>query len=143
MLDDDVSSAAQSPDPQSGPDAPVDEADGDEQSVGSLTDDLTALIDDGKTYVEAEFAYQKTRLSFVANRGKSGFGFVLAALGLLHLAFIGLTVGAIISLIPIAGPVGATMLVVGLLLLGTAILLFKARDKFTSLADAFKDDRNG
>lgn len=110
-----------------------------ETSGGSLADDVSALIDDGKTYVEAEIAFQKTRLSFVANRSKSGIVFVLAALGLLHLALIGLTVGAIISLIPVTGPLGATLLVVGALLIGTAILLFCAKGKFASLSAAFKD----
>ncbi|MCH2488193.1 MAG: hypothetical protein MK010_10690, partial [Erythrobacter sp.] len=36
----------------------------------SLTDDIFALFDDGKTYVEAEIAFQKSRSSFVANRAK-------------------------------------------------------------------------
>lgn len=112
----------------------------DDTAGGSLADDISALIDDGKTYVEAEIAYQKTRLSFVANRSKSGIVFVLAALGLLHLALIGLTVGAIISLIPAVGPLGATLLVVGILLIGTAILLFLAKGKFASLSAAFKDN---
>ena len=110
------------------------------QSGGSLVDDISALIDDGKTYVEAEIAFQKTRLSLVANRSKSGIGFVLAALGLLHLALIGLTVGAIISLIPKMGPFGATLLVVGILLIGTAILLVLAKGKLASLSAAFKDN---
>lgn len=111
----------------------------DNRAGGSLADDISALIDDGKTYVEAEIAYQKTRLSFVANRSKSGIVFVLAALGLLHLALIGLTVGAIISLIPAVGPLGATLLVVGVLLIAIAILLVLARGKFASLSAAFKD----
>lgn len=110
---------------------------------GSLADDISALIDDGKTYIEAEIAFQKTRLSFAANRSKSGIGFILGAVAFLHLALIGLVVGAIISLIPIAGPVGATLLVVGTLLIATAVSLWFAKGKFASLSDAFRTDDHG
>lgn len=117
--------------------------DGDSRQDGSLADDISALIDDSKTYIEAEIAFQKTRLSFAANRSKSGIGFILGALAFLHLALIALVVGAIISLIPIAGPVGATLLVVGTLLIATAMLLWLAKGKFASLSDAFRTDEHG
>ncbi|GAA4643861.1 hypothetical protein GCM10023115_18210 [Pontixanthobacter gangjinensis] len=108
--------------------------------VRSLTDDINALVDDGKTYVEAELAFQKTRLALVANRSKSGIGLVLAALAFLHLALIGLVVGGIVALIPVMGPVGAMLVVVGILLIGMAGFLFAARGKFSSVSAAFKDE---
>ena len=37
----------------------------------SLLDDVRALIDDGKTYLEAEVGFQKTRVAFVADRANS------------------------------------------------------------------------
>jgi hypothetical protein len=105
----------------------------------SLADDISALIEDGKTYAEAELAFQKTRLSFAANRGKSGLVFVLAALAFLHLALIGLVIGSILSLSVALGPVWATTIVVGVLIIGMAIFLFLAKSKFSSLASAFQD----
>ncbi len=106
----------------------------------SLADDVNALIDDGKTYVEAELAYQKTRLSFAAGNGKSGIGFVLAALGFLHLALIGLVVGGIFALAPVIGPVWAMLAVVGTLLGGTVIFGLMAKSRFSKAAQAFKED---
>jgi len=111
------------------------------QDERSLTDDVEALIDDGKTYVEAEVAFQKTRLSYAANRGKAGFGLVLAAFAFLHLALIGLVVGGIMILAPLIGAIGATAIVVGLLLLGVVIFAVMAKGRFAQLAQAFKDDQ--
>lgn len=113
----------------------------DEQSapVGSLSDDVAALIDDGKTYVAAEVAFQKTRLAYAADRGKSGIAMGLAAMAVLHLALIGLVVGLIIALSPLITPWGATALVAGILLIVGAILGLKAKTRFESLADAFKE----
>lgn len=107
----------------------------------SLTDDIDALIDDGKTYVEAELAYQKTRLSYAADNGKSGVGFVLAAFAFLHLALIGLVVGAIFSLAAIIGPLWSTVAVVGVLLLGVMVFGLAAKKRFSKAADAFQDDK--
>lgn len=106
----------------------------------SLTEDIGALIDDGKTYVEAELAYQKSRLAFVANRSKSGIGFVLAAFGFLHLALIGLVVGGIFTLIPIMGAGFATLAVVGALLLGVVIFGVLAKQRFGKVGEAFREE---
>lgn len=113
----------------------------DEQSVpvGSLSDDVAALIDDGKTYVAAEMAFQKTRIAYAADRGKSGIAMGVAALAAVHLALIGLVVGLIIALSPLITPWGATALVVGVLLVVGAILALKAKTRFESLAGAFKE----
>ncbi len=109
-----------------------------DDSIRSLADDVEALIDDGKTYVEAEVAFQKSRLSFAANRGKSGAILVLGALAFIHLALIGLVVGGTISLMPYLGPFGATAAVAGGLLVAAALLLFMAKGRFAKLSAAFK-----
>jgi hypothetical protein len=97
-----------------GPATDVDEATDDR----SLLADVEALIDDGKTYLEAELAFQRTRAAFVADGAKRAVVlFALAAL-LGFLALIGLTVGLIISLAPILTAWGASALVVGVLMLG-------------------------
>ena len=106
----------------------------------SLGDDIGALIDDGKTYVEAELAFQKTRISFVADNGKSGLVYVLAALAFLHLALIGLVVGGIFALSPLVGAGWATAAVVGFLLIGVAFFGLLAKKRFSEAASAFQDD---
>ena len=84
----------------------------------SLLGDVEALIEDGRTYLEAELAYQKTRVGFVAAgaRNVAMFGALAAVLALL--ALIGLTVGLILALSPLITAWGATAVVVGALLLG-------------------------
>ena len=68
------------------------------QAGVSLTEDILALIEDGKTYLEAEKAFQKSRAGFVANKGKHGIIRGLAAFGMIHLALIGLVVGVVMAL---------------------------------------------
>src|SRR5690606_33276189 len=97
---------------------PVDDAEGAERS---LLADVEALIDDGKTYLEAELAYQRTRAAFVADGAKSAVILFAMAVLLAFLALIGLTVGLIIALTPILTAWGASALVVALLLVGAVI----------------------
>lgn len=103
----------------------------------SLTDDIRALIDDGKTYVEAELQFQKSRAAFVADRGRSGAIFAVGALLLLHLALITLAVGAVYALAPAIGRWGATGAVVGVLVIGGVILGLTAKRRFRALSTAF------
>lgn len=110
-----------------------------EPELRSLRDDVEALIDDGKTYLEAEVVYQKTRAAFVADRAKGAliFGAVAALLG--FLALIGLTVGLIIALIPLLTAWGASALVVMLLLLGALLAMRAASSRWNRLMGAIQD----
>lgn len=108
-------------------------------SDGSLTEDIVALIDDGKTYVEAEIAFQKTRLAFAADRGKSGFLFGACAFAVLHLALVALVVGAIFALTPLVTALGATALVVGVLAVAGLILAVMAKNRFSRLIEAYEE----
>lgn len=121
--------------------APPEESGHDPHHQQSLTEDVIALIDDGKTYVEAELAFQKSRLAFTADKGKSAAALGIAALALVHLALIALVVGAVIILSPILSPLGATALVVVVLLIGAAILGMSARKHARHLADAYAETR--
>lgn len=117
-----------------------DEPDGGKPASGSsLTDDLVALLDDGKTYFEAEKAYQKSRALYVADKGKHGVIQGLAAFALIHTALIGLVVGAVIGLAPILTIWGATALVVGVLLIAGVILARKALTHFREAGNSFTD----
>lgn len=106
----------------------------------SLLGDLAALIDDGKTYLEAELGFQKTRVTFALDRAKWLAGYGLAALLIAFVALIGLTVGLIITLIPLIGPLAATALVVGLLLIAAGLLAGRALRSLREIQNAFSDD---
>jgi hypothetical protein len=98
------------------PEPPDGEFMSDEERVEarSLLEDLETLIDDGKTYLEAEANYQKSRALYIADSlpGIALNGAVAAALA--FIALIGLTVGLIIALAPWLTPWGSSALVVGL-----------------------------
>lgn len=106
-----------------------------------LVDDVAALVADGKTYVEAELAFQKTRIAFAANRSKSALLSGLFALAFVHLALIALVVGAVIALTPLVTAWGATAIVVGLLLLGAFLLVLRMRNSTREIGSAFESDQ--
>ncbi|MCB2089738.1 MAG: phage holin family protein [Sphingomonadaceae bacterium] len=106
----------------------------------TLSDEIVSLVEDGKTYVEAEIAYQKTRASLAAQSGKNGVIFVFAALAFLHLALIALVVGLVIALAPHVTAWGALAIVVGSLLLGVAIFAMLALKRFRRVSSVFKED---
>ncbi len=110
----------------------------DEEPLGSLFDDAYALYEDGRTYVEAEVAFQKSRAGYASRETGSGVVFALGALAFLHLALIGLVVGLIIALTPMIGGFAATGIVVGTLLVLTAIAALVARARFKRVSQAFK-----
>lgn len=103
----------------------------------SLLEDLQAAYEDGKTYVAAELAFQKTRAAYVTRKIKSvaifGAGAALAGL----LALIGLTVGLIMALATLIGPLGATGVVVAVLLVAAFLCMRRAGKKWGELMNAF------
>ena len=109
-----------------------------ERELRSLRDDVEALIEDGKTYLETELVYQKTRAAFVADRAKGAvvYGAMAAAFGVL--ALIGLTVGLIIALTPLLTAWGASALVVGLLLIAAFLAARAASKRWKRLMQAIE-----
>lgn len=107
----------------------------------SLGDDIHALLTDGKTYLEAEIAYQKSRAGFTADRLKGVFGFGLLAVGLLHLALIAVTVGILLALIPYVGALAATAIVTVALVGGAVVLLKSVKKRVSAISKAFSEDR--
>lgn len=89
----------------------------------SLSEEISALIDDGKTYVEAEIAFQKTRASIAGKSIGSAAACVIVAIVTLHVAILALAVGLVIALDPLVTIWGAIAIVVGVLLFITAILV--------------------
>ncbi|MGN6500730.1 MAG: phage holin family protein [Tsuneonella sp.] len=107
----------------------------------SLSDDLTALFDDGKTYFEAELQFQKTRASFALTEGRQGAVFGVVAVIVLHLALVALVVGALIALGSEIGPWGATAIVVGVLIVVAVVFGVLAKRHFAKLARAFAESQ--
>ncbi len=112
----------------------------DEPFDESLTEEFAALIDDGRTYAEAELAFQKTRASLAGRKIGGAIAFGILALIFLHLALIALAVGLVIALEPLVTIWGAIAIVVGLLLVGVVVLVLKARNNAMGLAELFKTD---
>jgi hypothetical protein len=86
----------------------------------SLAADLRQLAEDGRTFVEAELAYHKSRAAVagVGARGVAGWGAL--ALALVFFALMALVVGALLALAPLLGGWGAMLAVtLALLLLAT------------------------
>jgi hypothetical protein len=107
----------------------------------SLTDDIMALVDDGKTYVEAELQYQKSRAAAGLAQGRSGAGYGLVAAALLHLALVALVVGSVFALAPAIGAWAATAVVVGLLILAGMGFALAAKRRFARLAAIFGEPK--
>lgn len=139
MRDEETSGRAGYEGPLDTPDD-FDEHESDEADYGpSLADDTLALFEDAKTYAEAEVAFQKSRASYTANRLKGAIAFGLGAFGVLHLALIALTVGAVIALAPIIGPWAATAIVtVALVILGI-VFLMALKIRIDDIRSAFSD----
>lgn len=111
--------------------APADES----AEPRSLFEDVEILIEDGKTYLEAELNFQRTRALYVADQAKSAVVFGAIAAGFGFLALIALTVGLIIALTPWLTAWGASALVVGLLVLGGAVFLRRAKRRWDRLME--------
>lgn len=107
----------------------------------SLTDDVVALLDDGRTLVETEIQFQKTRAAFAFDRGKSGAAYGIVAFALLHLALVALVVGAVIALTPLISAWGATAVVVGVLVVLGGFFGLAAKRKFARLAAVYAETR--
>ncbi|MEO6388227.1 MAG: phage holin family protein [Croceibacterium sp.] len=118
------------------PDESVSEFPASELTRRSLVEDFEALIDDGKTYLEAELTYQKTRAAYVADGVKGAVVFAIIAAGFGFLALIGLTVGLIIALTPLLTAWGASAIVVGLMLAGAVLCIRTAGRRWNRLMSA-------
>lgn len=140
-LEGDEPSDPLTPEPTAPDDALDNTADSDDEPYDeSLTEELSALIDDGRTYAEAELAFQKTRAALAGRKIGGAILFTILALIMLHLALIALSVGIVIALEPLVTIWGAIAIVVGVLLLGVAVFVLKARSNAMRLADLFQDD---
>ena len=106
------------------PDPPLEDSSGAAQEAASgesIVYDIQALIADGKTYAEAELAFQKSRAASAGQRGKAIAIYGGLAIVLIIFALFAMVMGALLSLTPVVGPVLATVIVVLSLLVLAAI----------------------
>jgi Flp pilus assembly protein TadB len=106
----------------------------------SLYDDIAGLIEDGKTYAEAELAFQKARMSYAAQRGKSIATFGGLAIFLVLLALMALVLGLVLGLTPYLGAFGAMGAVVLGLLLVAGLCGMMVQSHLARLKEAFAKD---
>lgn len=111
--------AMPAPEPAAASEAP-------DTTLSGLRDDVTALVEDARNYAEAELGFQKTRAALAGKHGARALGLLVLAVVLLNLALIALAVGAVIALAPLVTIWGAIAIVVGVLLLGVALLVAAA-----------------
>ncbi|MFM5954033.1 MAG: phage holin family protein [Novosphingobium sp.] len=90
-------------------------------TVRSLIADVRQLAEDGRTLVEAELAYHKSRALLAGQTAKSIAGWGALALALVFLALLALVFGLVLALVPVLGALGATAVMV-LALLACALL---------------------
>lgn len=105
----------------------------------SLVADLRALADDGRTLVEAELAYQKSRAAVAAIGARGAAAWGALALALVFFALMALVVGALFTLAPLIGPLGATLAVTAVLLAVAVLAGLVARGRWRRAATALAD----
>ncbi|MGZ3234124.1 MAG: phage holin family protein [Croceibacterium sp.] len=104
----------------------------------SLIDDVEVLIEDGRTYLEAELNFQKTRALFIGDRAKGVALYALLGLMFAWMALIGLTIGLIFALTPSIGGWGATGVVVAIWLVIAVVALRAAAGRWKQLMASFE-----
>ena len=105
----------------------------------SLIDDLRAMLEDGRTLVEAELAYQKSRAAVAGAGAKGIVGWALLALALAFFALMALVMGAILILTAWLGPLAATGITVLALLVFTASAALAARGRWQRITSQLTD----
>lgn len=122
--------------PASSPNPPFDE---------SLVDEISALIDDGRNYAQAEIAFQKTRAKIAGRTIGIAAASLIVAIILLHIAFLALAVGLVIALEPLVTIWGAIAIVVGglILLVGVLVMIAVRNGKLLSVLFSSSDPDEG
>ncbi|MFM5884635.1 MAG: phage holin family protein [Novosphingobium sp.] len=108
----------------------------------SLVDDVRDLVADGRTLVEAELAYQKSRAAVAGAGAKGVAGWGALALALVFFALMALVVGLVLALTSLIGPWLATLVSVLALLITAALCGWTAARRWkrtSSLLTATED----
>ena len=103
----------------------------------SLMEEAGALIDNARTYAEAELGFQKTRAAFAGRLIGLSLGLVIVAIILLHIAFLALAVGLVLAFEPLVGIWGSIGIVFGGLMFFVGLLGWAALTRAQKLASLF------
>ena len=106
----------------------------------SLVDDVRELVTDGRTLLEAELAYQKSRAALAGRTAKSMAGWIALALSLVFFALMALVMGLILILTPLIGALGATLAVVAALLIAAGLSGWVAARRWQAMARRLAED---
>lgn len=102
----------------------------DDPAERSLGDDLRQLADDGRTLLEAEFAYQKSRAIAAGSGIASLIGWAALGAVLVLLAVIAALFGVVLELSNLVGAAGATLIVVVSMLIVATICALVVQRKW-------------
>jgi hypothetical protein len=105
----------------------------------SLVDDVRVLVDDGRTLVEAELAYQKSRAAVAGAGAKGVAGWGALALVLVFFALMALVMGLVLALASLVGPWAATAIAFVALLGCAALSGFIAAQRWKRTARLLSD----
>ncbi len=104
----------------------------------SLMDDVKNLLEDGRTLIEAELEFQKSRAGLLGHAAKSVASWAALFLALVFFALMALTFGSVLTLAPLIGPLAATALVTLALLILAALSALMAKRRWRKTADVIK-----
>lgn len=110
-----------------------------EAAQRSLIDDLRQMLEDGRTLVEAELAYQKSRAAVAGAGAKGIVGWAMLALALVFFTLMAIVVGALLILSAWLGPIAATGLTIAALLGFAAAAALAARRRWQRMAALLGD----
>lgn len=120
----------------------TDKVEDDEEYDDSLLDEVATLIDGGRTYAQAEIAFQKSRAKFAGQAVGMALVQLVLAIILLHIAFLALAVGLVFALTPLVSVWGAIAIVFGGLLVIVALLVVLAAKRAKRLRAAFASGKD-
>lgn len=106
----------------------------------SLVDDVRQLVTDGRTLLEAELAYQKSRAAVAGQGAKAVAAWGALALALVLFALMALTFGLVLGLASVVGPWWATLITVAVLLAGAALAGWIAARRWSVTARQLTDE---
>lgn len=106
----------------------------------SLFDDIGAVVEEGRTYAEAELAFQKTRLLYASGKVKSAAIYTGLAAIFVTMAVVALVLGTVLALTPLFGAIGAAGAVFAVLLVFALVLVLVAKARIGQMFDAFRGD---
>jgi uncharacterized membrane protein YqjE len=97
---------------------------------------LSRVVSDAGEVARAEVDLQKAKVFSKISEAKSGVMLALVAVVLALLALIALVVGILMILTPLVGPIWATVIVVGVLLVLAGIFAMIAMSRFKAMVAA-------